>query len=76
MSESTHFIFDDEKIQISPDLHPVVIFLQEIEKETESLLNLDKKIELIRKQYLETIDFVQFLADKLKEHSTTRSFTS
>ena len=69
MSESTHFIFDDEKILISPDLHPIVIFLQEIETETESLLNLDKKIESIRKQYLETIDFVQFLADKLKENS-------
>lgn len=69
MNESTHFIFDNEKVLISPDLHPIIIFLQEIEKETENLLNLDKKIESIRKQYLETIDFVQFLADKLKENS-------
>ena len=74
MSESTHFIFDEEKIQISPDLHPIIIFLQEIEKETESLLNLDKKLESIRKQYLETIDFVQFLANKLKENSIDFSY--
>lgn len=69
MNESTHFIFDNEKIQISPDLQPIMIFLQEIETETDSLLNLDKKIESIRKQYLETIDFVKFLVDKLKENS-------
>jgi hypothetical protein len=74
MNESTHFIFDNEKVIISPDLQPIVVFLQEIEKETESLLNLDKKIESIRKQYLETIDFVQFLAGKLKENSIDFSY--
>jgi len=35
--ESTHFIFDGDKVVISPDLYPVVSFLQEIEKEIERL---------------------------------------
>lgn len=47
--QSTHFIFDGEKVVISPDLHSIVSFLQEIEKEIESFLNFDKKLELIRK---------------------------
>jgi hypothetical protein len=74
MTESTHFIFDNEKVLISPNLHPIIVFLQEIEKETENLLNLDKKFESIRKQYLETIKFVGFLADKLKENSIDFSY--
>ena len=39
--ESTHFIFDGEKVVISPNLYSVVSFLQEIEKEIESFLNFD-----------------------------------
>lgn len=46
--QSTHFIFDGEKVVISPDLHSVVSFLQEIEKEIERFLNFDKKLESIR----------------------------
>jgi len=36
-NKSTHFIFDEDKVVISPDLYPVVSFLQEIEKEIERL---------------------------------------
>jgi hypothetical protein len=65
----THFIFDDNKIVISPNLHSIVIFLQEIEKEIDIILGFDKKLESIRGQYLETIKFIEFLANKLKENS-------
>ena len=44
-SRSTHFIFDGKKIVISPDLLLTFGFLQEIEKEIESLLvNLAKPL--------------------------------
>ncbi len=74
-NNSTHFVFDGKNIVISPDLHLIIIFLQEIEKEIESFLGFDKQLESIRKQYLETINFVQFLADKLKENSINFNYT-
>jgi len=74
-NKSTHFIFDGDKVVISPDLHSVIIFLQEIEKEIESFLNFDKKLESIRKQYLETVKLIEVLAGKLKENSIDFQFT-
>ena len=74
-NSSTHFIFDGDKVVISPDLHSVISFLQEIEKEIESFLNFDKKLESIRKQYLETIKLIEVLAGKLKENSIDFKFT-
>lgn len=74
-NKSTHFIFDGNKIVISPDLKPIVDFLGEIEKEIESFLGFEKKIESIRKQHLETIKLVQLLAGKLKENSIDFNFS-
>ncbi|PIR67095.1 MAG: hypothetical protein COU51_00705 [Parcubacteria group bacterium CG10_big_fil_rev_8_21_14_0_10_36_14] len=74
-SQSTHFIFDGSKVIISPNLHEVIIFLQEIEKEIENFINFDKKLESIRKQHLETIKLVEVLAGKLKENSIDFKFT-
>jgi len=73
--ESTHFIFDGEKVIISPDLHSVINFLQEIEKEIEILLGFQKKLESIRKQCLEIVKLVELLSVKLKENSIDFSFT-
>jgi len=74
-NKSTHFIFDGDKVVISPDLRLIVDFLQEIEKEIESFLGFDKKLESIRKQHAETLGFVQVLAKKLKENSIDLDFT-
>jgi len=74
-NKSTHFIFDGNKIVISPDLQPIVDFLGEIEKEIESFLRFDRKLESIKKQHLETIKLVQLLAGKLKENSIDFNFT-
>lgn len=74
-NKSTHFIFDGDKVVISPDLYPVVSFLQEIEKEIEDFLGFDKKLESIRKQHLETIKLVEVLVGKLKENSIDFKFT-
>ena len=72
---TTHFIFNGEKIIISPDLRPIVDFLQEIEKEIESFLGFNKKLESIRKQHLETLKLVEIFTTKLKENSIDFSFT-
>lgn len=73
--KSTHFIFDGEKVLISSDLIPVVNFLSEIEKEIETVLSFEKKLELIKKQYRETLGFVELLAGKLKEDGIDFKFT-
>ncbi|MFH1183027.1 MAG: hypothetical protein V1690_02065 [Candidatus Moraniibacteriota bacterium] len=75
MIKSTHFIFKDDNIFISPDLKKIVLFLQEIEREVESLLNFEKKLNSIRKQYLETIELVGLMAKKLKENSIDLKYT-
>lgn len=74
-NESTHVVFDGKNIFISPDLNEVILFIQEIEKEIESILGFDKKLESIQKQYSETMKLVQTLADKLKENSIDFKFT-
>jgi len=74
-NKSTHFIFDGKKIVISPDLFLTVNFLQEIEKEIETFLGFDKKLESIRKQHLETIKLIELLAKKLKDNSIDFNFT-
>ena len=74
-NQSTHFIFDGKKIIISPDLSPIVNFLQEIEEEVNVLLGFEKRLESIRKQCLELFKFVEFLSSKLKENSIDFNFT-
>ena len=73
-NKSTHIIFDGTKILISPDLRLIFDFLGEIEKEIESFLKFDQKLEAIKKQHLETIKLVQVLAEKLKENSIDFKF--
>ena len=74
-NKSTHFIFDREKIVISPDLYSIVSFLGEIEKEIESFLGFNERLKSIRKQYVETLRLVKVLSKKLKENSIDFSFT-
>jgi len=74
-NQSTHFIFDGERIIISPNLSTIVNFLQEIEKEINILLGFEKRLESIRKQCLELVKFIEFLSGKLKENFIDFSFT-
>lgn len=67
--KSTHFIFDGNKIIISPDLHNIIIFLQGIESEVEGFLGFEAKLESIKKQHLETLKFIEYLAKRLKDNS-------
>lgn len=72
--QSTHFIFDGKKIILSPDLQRVFYFLKGIEVEVETFLSFDKKLESIRKQYLETLNLVQAMSRKLQAHSIDFKF--
>jgi hypothetical protein len=73
--ENTHFIFDRKTISISPNLRAIIIFLQYIEQEIETVLSFNKRLEAIRKQHSETLKIVQFLVDKLKENYIDFKFT-
>ena len=74
-NQNTHFLFDGEKVIMSPDLSEVVKFLHEVEKETESFLSYEKRLDSIKSQHLETLDLVQLLSKKLKENSIDFKFT-
>lgn len=69
MQKNTHIFYDGNKILKSPDLRVLFGFLSEIDKETESFLELDNKLETIRNQYSETIRLILEMARKLREHS-------
>jgi hypothetical protein len=73
--ESTHFIFDGEKFVVSPNITPVVNFLIEIEKEVQNILDFNKKLESITENYIEMLNFVAFLSDKLKENGIDFQYT-
>jgi hypothetical protein len=67
--ESTHFIFDGESIQISPDLEPIIGFLMEIEKEIETILGFESRLSSIRRSFQELIGLIRELAKKLESNS-------
>lgn len=66
---NAHIIFDGEKIFVSSNIVPIFQFLMEIDKEVESLLGFEKKLELIRKQYSEVLNACLFLAEKLQKNN-------
>ena len=70
-----HFVFDGKKILISPDITLVVSFLMEIEKEVQSIIGFNKKLEDISKNYLEMLSFVDYLGNKLKENNIDFHYT-
>lgn len=67
--KNIHLLFDGEKIVISSNIRPVFDFLIEIEKEIKVLFNFQKQLDEIRKDYLEILGLVKFLAGKLKENN-------
>ena len=68
-NKSTHIVFDGDKIMISSDLVIVFEFLMEIDKEVESLLGFEKKLDFIKKQYLELLNLTVFLSKELKDNN-------
>jgi len=60
--DNTHIVFDGKKILISPSLRLVFDFLMKIDKEVESMINIENKLEGIRSQYLETIGLIQVIS--------------
>ena len=73
-NKDTSFVFDGDKIIISPDLWPIVDFIQNIEKEIDFILGFEERLESIRKQYAETIELIRVLAQKIQENSIDFSF--
>lgn len=73
--EDTHLLFGENRIDISPNIVPTFNFLMEVEKEVESMLGFYKKLEGIKKNYLEMVSFVGFLSDKLKENNIDFQYT-
>jgi hypothetical protein len=73
--ENTHIVLTPQGLIISPNLSPIIRFLQEIEQEVGALLNLEKNYEQIRLRVLDTWKFIQFLSNKLKENAIDFKYT-
>ncbi|NUJ98237.1 hypothetical protein HGA92_05670 [Candidatus Gracilibacteria bacterium] len=67
--ESTHILFDGEKIIISPNLGKIFDFLMNIEREIESFIDFEKQLQKIKESYTETLGFTAFLAKKIEDNN-------
>lgn len=65
---------DKNKIYVSKEILPVFKFLEEIEKEIESILFFDRKMESIRKYYREMIELVRALSLKIPKSKNNFKF--
>ncbi len=74
-NEATFFVFDGDKVVISPDLLPIISFLQEIEKEVKSMLEIDRKMLNIRSYFKELFKLIEKSFSVLKEQSLTFEHT-
>lgn len=74
IEESTHILFEWDKILISPNIWIIFDFLMNIEKEVESLLNFEKQLQEIRKSYTETLWLTAFLSKKMEENNIDFSY--
>lgn len=68
-TESTHIVFDGEKITISPNLHKVFNFLMEIEKESDAIFGVEKHLEEARLYYADLLDLTAKLSKLVHENN-------
>lgn len=72
--ESSHILFDWDKIFISNSLVPLFNFLWWIEEEIKSLLWFNNKKSKIKDWYMESLDFILHTADILKQNNIKNTF--
>jgi len=75
INKESNITFDNRGVGVSDDLIPVFSFLIEIEKEIKSILDFNKKLSGIKKQYLEMADLVLVLSKIIKDNNLDFKFT-
>ncbi len=65
----SHLIFDKDTILISQDLIEIFDFLMEIEKEVKVVVEIEKRLEEIKKHSLSFFDLIIYLWGKLEENN-------
>lgn len=68
-SSSTHFVFDGQKIQVSPNLGKIASFLVEIEKESDEIFGIEKKLEEFRAHFRDLLSCTAELSEVLKKNN-------
>lgn len=74
MENSTHIVFDGQRIVISPDIRPVFTFLQNIEKEVEAILGFNERLRDIKSSFSDLFELVLFLSNKLNDNNIDFEF--
>lgn len=72
--ESTHILFENNQIIISPDLTCIFDFLIWIQLELDSIFWFENQLKKIKKQFQETLQLTAFLAKKLEENNIDYSY--
>lgn len=67
--ESTHFVFDGHQIQISPNIRKVFDFLIEMEKESDAIFGVEKRLQEARDYYRDLLGLTTELSRVLKENN-------
>jgi hypothetical protein len=68
-TESTHFVFDGKQIQISPNIRKIFDFLVEIEKESEEIFGVEKKLQEFRDYFRDLLGCTAELSKVLKDNN-------
>ncbi len=72
--ESTHILFENNQIIISPDLICIFDFLIWIQLELDSIFWFENQLKKIKKQFQETLQLTTFLAKKLEDNNIDYSY--
>jgi len=68
-TESTHFVFDGQSMQISPNIRKIFDFLMEIEKESDAIFGVEKQLAELRDYYRDLLECTSELSRVLKENN-------
>lgn len=74
MNEPTHILINGGNLYISTNLSGIFKFIIGIEKEVDAFLSVIDKLESIRDQYVELMDFAMHQGKLLKENSINYSY--
>ena len=73
--DSTHIVFDGKQVHISPNISIIFNFLIEIEKESESIFGMEKRLEECRQYYADLLNCTNTLLQKLKREDLGNIYT-
>jgi len=70
----SHFIFNNKEVNISPDLRPIIIFLQTIEEDIEENNSLFEKKKKTKENMLKLLNLCKSMTQRMKDENINFEF--